>query len=141
MLFDHPAELPVATVRSRSWFAGSASRLRGGLVARWRWLQPRTVPVIVALAGMVALLASANYLTNLAHQPPERLSPAQQLEPDRVASLAVDTDPDPGILTITVGPSPVLVTIDGNPPPVGAVIEMPAAIGYQIKLIPLLPKP
>jgi hypothetical protein len=75
MLFDRPAELPVATLRSRSWSAVGA-RLHGSVVARWRWFRPRTLPVVVALAGMVALLESANYLSNLARHTPERAIPS-----------------------------------------------------------------
>jgi len=42
-----------------------ASDLRSWLAARWQWLRPRTVPCAVAGLGMMAVLASADYL---AHQ-------------------------------------------------------------------------
>ncbi|HEU0032234.1 MAG TPA: hypothetical protein VFQ53_16480 [Kofleriaceae bacterium] len=83
MLFDtHRSELPVATVRSRQWSIAIAGDLQRWLIARWRWLHPRVVPVVVALAGMVALLGAADYLTALARETPERLPSAQLVNDD-----------------------------------------------------------
>jgi len=65
MLFDRPAALPVARALGAS-SATLASQARGG----WLWLRPRTVPIIVALAGMLAVLGSAEYLSRLARQTP-----------------------------------------------------------------------
>ncbi|MGN6104255.1 MAG: hypothetical protein ACTHU0_04060 [Kofleriaceae bacterium] len=74
MLFDPtPAELPVATLRARGSTTRIAMELRAWLVARWRWFRPRTIPVLVAVAGLCAVLASSNYLSELATETPERL--------------------------------------------------------------------
>jgi hypothetical protein len=77
MLFDlPPGELPRATLRPRrsrgqmSVWSGDFDRWLG---ARWTWLRPRVIPVLVAVAGMFAVIASANYLRTFAQRPPERL--------------------------------------------------------------------
>jgi hypothetical protein len=77
MIFDQPpAELPVATLRPRETGAQLLLDVRGWLVSKWRWLRPRSIPVAVAFAGMLGVLASASYLRELAHQPPP---PGEQL--------------------------------------------------------------
>lgn len=74
MIFDQPpAELPVATLRSREVGSQFMIDVRHWLAARWRWLRPRTIPVAVAAAGMVGVIASANYLREFAHPEPERV--------------------------------------------------------------------
>jgi hypothetical protein len=74
MIFDQPpAELPVATLRPHDAGAQLLLDVRGWLASRWQWLKPRAIPVAVAFAGMLAVLASAHYLRELAHQAPERL--------------------------------------------------------------------
>ena len=74
MIFDQPpAELPVATLRPRDSGAQLLLDVRTWLASKWRWLKPRSIPVAVAFAGMLAVLASASYLRDLAHQPPEQL--------------------------------------------------------------------
>lgn len=74
MIFDQPpAELPVATLRPRESGAQLLLDVRGWLLSKWRWLRPRSIPVAVAFAGMLGVLASANYLRELAHQPPAQL--------------------------------------------------------------------
>jgi hypothetical protein len=69
VLFDHgPTEFPVATARphdARARAIALVSDLKNWLAARWQWLKPRTVPCAVAGLGMMAVLASADYL---AHQ-------------------------------------------------------------------------
>ena len=67
VIFDRPAELPVATLVPRERRAQAAAlvgALRNWLAARWAWLRPRTVPVLVATAGMFAVLLSADYLAH-----------------------------------------------------------------------------
>ncbi|MDQ3296396.1 MAG: hypothetical protein M3619_07425 [Myxococcota bacterium] len=83
MIFDQPpAELPVATLVPREPSVRLAVDLRAWLVARWRWFRPRTVPMIVAFAGMLAVMGAANYLRNFARQAPERLAvPSTELAP------------------------------------------------------------
>jgi hypothetical protein len=77
MIFDQPpAELPVATLRPRDGGARFLLDVRGWLAARWRWLRPRAIPVAVAFAGMLGVLASASYLRELAHRPPEPSEPS-----------------------------------------------------------------
>lgn len=73
MWFDTPGELPVATVlRGRATVTERAlGALQGWLAARWTWLRPRTVPVLVALAGMVAVIQAVDYL---AHPPADQLA-------------------------------------------------------------------
>ena len=66
--FDHgPVEFPVATARPRDGRArliALVSDLQRWLLTRWYWLRPRTVPCAVAVLGMVAVLAAANYLAH-----------------------------------------------------------------------------
>ena len=68
VLFDHgPAEFPVATARpreARAWLVALAGSFSRWLAARWQWFRPRTVPCAVAALGMIAVLASANYLAH-----------------------------------------------------------------------------
>ncbi len=86
MLFDRPSELPVATVRGRGASAVSAG-IQQWMVARWRWFRPRTIPVLVAILGMLAVMGSAHYLSNLAHSPPERIAAPTLLLQQDVAQL------------------------------------------------------
>lgn len=73
MLFDgFPAELPIATLLPSA--AHSRHRVIGGhlrhwLHDRWTWLRPRTVPMIVAFMGMIAVLGSTKYLSSFASAP------------------------------------------------------------------------
>jgi hypothetical protein len=77
MLFDGlPAELPTAMLLPGASHAPHrviGGRLRHWLDDRWAWLRPRTVPMIVALAGMIAVLGSTKYLSiyacGTAHRP------------------------------------------------------------------------
>jgi hypothetical protein len=70
MLFDGlPAELPTATLlpgtrHDRHRVLGG--HLRRWLDHRWAWLRPRTVPMIVAFAGMIAVLGTTRYLSTYA---------------------------------------------------------------------------
>jgi hypothetical protein len=73
MLFDgFPAELPIATLLPGAAHARHrviGGHLRHWLDDRWAWLRPRTVPMIVAFAGMVAVLGSTKYLSSFASAP------------------------------------------------------------------------
>jgi hypothetical protein len=66
--FDHgPVEFPVAIVRPREPAArvvAMVGDLRRWLFARWSWLRPRTIPVLVAAAGTAFVLMSADYLAH-----------------------------------------------------------------------------
>lgn len=87
MIFDQPPrELPVATLQSRDSKVRFAMATRQWLVARWSWFRPRAIPVVVAFAGMLAVLASANYLRRLARETPEQLT-VQRRAPPSVATL------------------------------------------------------
>ncbi|NVB78886.1 MAG: hypothetical protein HOV81_10860 [Kofleriaceae bacterium] len=66
--FDHgPAEFPMASVRPRE-ARGRAVAVLGDLqrwlAARWAWFKPRSVPCAVAGLGMLAVIASADYLAH-----------------------------------------------------------------------------
>ncbi len=77
--FDHgPAEFPVATLRPRNAGARLTSLVGAfeqWLAQRWQWFRPRTVPCAVACLGMVAVMASADYLAHYqadhVHQAPQ----------------------------------------------------------------------
>jgi hypothetical protein len=73
MLFDGlPAELPTATlvptaVHDRHRAIGG--RIRQWFDDRWTWIRPRTVPLIAAFAGMIAVLGTTKYLSTYACAP------------------------------------------------------------------------
>jgi hypothetical protein len=74
MLFDlPPAALPVATVVPKDRGTQLAADLRGWLATRWYWFKPRTIPMIVAFVGMLAVIGAATWLRNYARQAPERV--------------------------------------------------------------------
>ena len=68
VLFDHgPAEFPVATMRpreARARMTALVGALQAWLLARWQWFRPRSIPCAVAALGMIAVIASANYLAH-----------------------------------------------------------------------------
>lgn len=74
MLFDGlPAELPTATLVPTA--AHDRQRALGGRIRqwfddRWTWIRPRTVPLIAAFAGMIAVLGTTKYLSTYACAPP-----------------------------------------------------------------------
>ncbi|MEJ7600325.1 MAG: hypothetical protein WKG01_20615 [Kofleriaceae bacterium] len=72
MIFDQPpSELPMATAlprASRARVAVIAGDLQRWLSVRWQWLRPRTVPVIAAFVGMLAVIGAGRYLSRLAQQ-------------------------------------------------------------------------
>jgi hypothetical protein len=96
MLFDQPpSELPVARLHQRGRLPSMSHALVEWLAARWQWLRPRTVPVIVAFIGMCAVMASAHYLSKLATQmpAPERLH--VQVVPNVAQASATAAQPAP----------------------------------------------
>ncbi len=62
MTFDQ-SELPVATVYrvSEDRIGMIAGQARRWLTMRWRWFQPRTVPIFVAVLGMVGMLLAEHF--------------------------------------------------------------------------------
>jgi len=68
VLFDHgPAEFPVASMRpreTRARIVAALASLQSWFFARWQWLRPRSVPCAVAMLGMLAVIAAANYLAH-----------------------------------------------------------------------------
>jgi hypothetical protein len=66
--FDHgPAEFPIAIVRPREPRArvlALLGDLQRWTFDRWLWLRPRTIPVLAAVAGMILVLMSADYLAH-----------------------------------------------------------------------------
>lgn len=74
MLFDQPpAELPVATMVPKDRRTQFAADLRAWLAARWQWFKPRTIPMIVAFVGLLAVIGAATWLRNFARQAPDRI--------------------------------------------------------------------
>lgn len=73
MLFDGlPKELPTATLLPSA--AHDRQRAIGGRIRqwfedRWAWIRPRTVPLIAAFAGMIAVLGTTKYLSTYACAP------------------------------------------------------------------------
>jgi hypothetical protein len=65
MLFDQARDLPMATVRRapHSTIPRIVGELEQWFSARWAWLRPRTLPALVALVGMFAVLSAVNYLS------------------------------------------------------------------------------
>ncbi len=111
MLFDRPVRLPIAKMRSPSRIAAFVSHARGARSTTWRWTRPRLIPAVVAIAGMLAVLGSAEYLTRLARHTPEQPALVQPAEP-QLAALPLTADA----------------------PLVGTVV--PANGGFQIRLVP-----
>jgi hypothetical protein len=71
-VLDHggaPAPLPVATLHSstQAWHLLAAGDLQRWLGERWQWLRPRSVPILVAFAAMLAMIDAAQHLTIYAH--------------------------------------------------------------------------
>ena len=74
MLFDQPpAKLPVATMVPKDRSTQFAADLRAWFAARWQWFRPRTIPMIVAFVGMLAVMGAATYLRNFARRTPDRI--------------------------------------------------------------------
>jgi hypothetical protein len=74
MLFDQPpAELPVATIIPKDRSTQLAADLRAWFAARWYWFRPRTIPMVVAFVGMLAVIGAATWLRNYARRAPDRI--------------------------------------------------------------------
>jgi hypothetical protein len=73
MLFDGlPAELPTATLvptAAHDRHRAIGGRIRQWFDDRWAWIRPRTVPLIAAFAGMIAVLGTTKYLSSYACGP------------------------------------------------------------------------
>lgn len=72
-----PTEFPVATVVPHDGVSVArvvAADLARWFLARWSWFRPRTVPVLVAALGFLAVLASADYLRHVKTAPPHYTS-------------------------------------------------------------------
>jgi hypothetical protein len=73
MLFDGlPAELPTATLvptAAHDRHRAIGGRIRQWFDDRWTWIRPRTVPLIAAFAGMIAVLGTTRYLSSYACGP------------------------------------------------------------------------
>ena len=118
MLFDGaPAELPTATLRPGAALARHrilGGHLRRWLDDRWTWLRPRTVPMIVAFAGMIAVLGTTKYLSTYACTAPHRSAVIHEEPPaPRVVKARgvgpghihiVPVRPGSGDVTITLEP-------------------------------------
>ena len=68
-----PFEFPTATLVPHDGGAHAqaiAGEFFRWLAAKWSWLRPRTVPVMVAALGLLAVLESADYLRHVKAAPP-----------------------------------------------------------------------
>jgi len=90
MIFDHPpAELPVARLRSTETGSWMAAAVRGWIRAGWSWLSPRTVPMLVAAAGLALVVTATHYLRRLATETPEMVI-TPTVNPHRGERLVLD---------------------------------------------------
>jgi hypothetical protein len=124
MLFDgHPAELPTATLLSDSHEARHrviGGHLKHWLADRWVWLRPRTVPMIVAFLGMLAVLGTTRYLSTYACGPQRSAvitgdAPAPRWMSTRVVHIRTSDPSGPGqihIVPVQPGSSDVTITIE-----------------------------
>ncbi|CAN5727269.1 hypothetical protein BH11MYX1_BH11MYX1_15520 [soil metagenome] len=76
-----PVEFPVATLRARD--PKTQAHVLIGDFRRWllstlTWLRPRTVPFVVAALGLLAVLASADYLQHVKVSPMHHSSTASR---------------------------------------------------------------
>lgn len=136
MLFDHPASLPIATMRSSS----RVDRLISELRAARRWVRPRLVPAAVAIVGMLAVLGSAEYLTHLARytpEPPTAIDQAQAQVHAQVAQLRADSEPPRAVVLLEQGPPGAVIVLDEHAglAPLGPMIQLPSH-PVPLKLVP-----
>lgn len=119
-LCDGPADLPTATLWSRASEARHrvlVADLHGWLANRWRWVRPRTVPLLVTFAGMLAILGATKYLSVYAYNDDLRLR-----APAGVTNFGGDVASNnpalPGLaaprLQPTAGGSAVVPPLDSN---------------------------
>jgi hypothetical protein len=73
MLFT-AADLPQAIVIPREGSARFTADTRRWASARWSWLRPRTLPMLVAFTGLVAIVASGRYLANMTAKPAQMVA-------------------------------------------------------------------
>jgi hypothetical protein len=133
-IFNRPANLPVATMRSASRTATFACHVRAARSTGWRWVRPRLVPATVAILGMLAVLGSAEYLTQLARYTPDQ--PASVIEP-QIASLPAPAPVDRDHVLVIDHQMPMLLIVDGTPMPIGSVLRLPSSgAPVQLRLVP-----
>jgi hypothetical protein len=84
MLLFSTGELPTARLLSREPRERLAADTRRWATRQWRWLAPRTLPMLVAAFGLIGIIASGRYLSRLAtHVPsPERTASLTRSESD-----------------------------------------------------------
>ena len=122
MLFDGlPPELPTATLLSSARHGRHrviGGHLRHWLSDRWAWLRPRTVPMIVAFVGMLAVLGSTKYLSTYACTPHHSVTSSGDLSSPRwvmIKDPARDRAASPGhlrIVPVRPGSGDVTITIE-----------------------------
>lgn len=127
MLFDRVGELPVATLRrtSRSKVELVAEGLAQWFTARWKWLQPRTIPVTVAFLGMLAMIQAVSYLAN----PPAAIM--------KTAVIRIDHGPTgPGWSeSANAGERDTMIFVDGKPYLNGQRMPDLVSSGYRVRLV------
>ncbi len=127
MLFDRPASLPIATVRSSSHLVTFKNQLRGTRDRSWRWMRPRLVPLMVAIVGMLAVLGSAEYLTHLARHTPN--TPIATIEPV-IAARPIAARP---IAARPIDQS--AISVDGKPSALGSVMQLPGRAPVRVVVL------
>lgn len=73
IFYNGPAEFPTAMLvpnDSRSKLSAGMMGFGKWLLGGWSWFRPRTVPVVVAALGLLAVLESADYLRHVKTAPP-----------------------------------------------------------------------
>lgn len=88
---DRRAKLPLATLLPRRTDGKPqvlTSAAQRWLEQRWRWAQPRMIPLIVAAMGLIGMLNARRYLMSLARGPDVCVAPA----PSMLAACAATPD-------------------------------------------------
>ena len=79
MLFA-PRELPRAIVVPREATSRFAADTKRWAINRWSWIRPRTLPMLVAVTGFFAIVASGRYLSNMVAKPPRAVAMEEHAE-------------------------------------------------------------
>jgi hypothetical protein len=121
MLFDSlPAELPTATLvptAAHDRHRAIGGRIRQWFDDRWAWIRPRTVPLIAAFAGMIAVIGTTKYLSTYACGPRRgavtyRVATDDDAPPSRMLKARAGGPGHLRIEPVRPGSADVTITID-----------------------------